>query len=351
MTVLKSQARVLACMAGLSVAAVAYAVPGDPAPKPYPNTASFGRDVDPGTPWFDECLRVEKVAPPPMPALPASCKAYDYYDNVDLATVSNATWGGVRACAAAANDNDVLAMLHANGQGVPRNLDLATHYACRAGGAYMEVQSRIEHLQELRKSPSRKLYDQCDDATSGYMMSYCAGFAERRSSNVSRDWFGRLRRDLPQQQREAFDQLVATGLAFAGARPDEMDNHGSIAGARATGAETSERERLREHVRAFEQGNFKLASPQQLPIADADLNRRYRALMATPSSDRAHPDNIAGETVTKADVRMAQRLWLKYRDAWVRFAALRYPAVSADALKASLTQWRTQQLNEIGPGR
>ena len=315
MTVLKSAAKVLACMAGLSVAAVAYAVPGDPAPKPYPNTVSFGRDVDPGTPWFDECLRVEKVPPPPMPALPASCEAYNYYDIVDLATVSNATWGDVRACAAAANDNDVLAMLHANGQGVPRNLDLATHYACRAGGAYMEVQFRIEHLQALQKTPSPKLYDQCDDATSGYMLGFCARFAERRASKVSQDWFGRLRGDLPPQQRAAFDQLVASGLAFAKARSEEMDYQGTIAAARAIGAETSEKEWLREHVLAFEKGNFKLTSPQQLPIADAELNRRYKVLMATPSDDKAHPDNIGGETVTKADVRTAQRLWLKYRDA------------------------------------
>lgn len=334
-------------MAGLSVAALAYAVPGDPAPKAYPNTASFGLEVDPNTPWFQECLRVAKVTSPPMPALPASCKAYDYYDNVDLATVSNATWGGVRACAAAANDNDVLAMLHANGQGVPRNLDLATHYACRAGGAYMEVQSRIEHLQALRKSPSPKLYDQCDDATSGYLMGFCAGFADQRASKVSQDWFGRLRRDLPQQQRAAFDQLVATGLAFAKARSDEMDYQGTIAAARAIGAETSEKEWLREHVLAFEKGSFKLASPQQLPIADAELNRRYQALMARPSDDKAQPDNIGEMTVTRADVRTAQRLWLKYRDAWVRFAALRYPAVSADALKATLTQWRAQQLGKI----
>ena len=347
MTILKSTAKMLAFMAGLGVTVVAYAVPGDAAPTAYPNTAGFGREVDPKTPWFQECLWVAKVAPPPMPALPASCKAYDYYDKVDLATVSDATWGGVRACAAAANDNDLLATLHANGQGVPRNLDLATQYACRAGGAYMEVQLRIEHLQALQKSPSRKLYDQCDDATSGYLMGFCASFAERRASKVSQDWFGRLRRDLPEQQRAAFDQLLATGMAFAKARPDEMDYHGTIAAARATGAETNEREWLREHVLAFEKGSFKLASPQQLPIADAELNRRYQVLMATPSEDKEHPDNIGDETVTKADVRTAQRLWLKYRDAWVRFAALRYPAVSADALKATLTQWRAQQLGKI----
>jgi uncharacterized protein YecT (DUF1311 family) len=108
-----------------------------------------------------------------------------------------------------------------------------------------------------------------------------------------------------------------------------------------------EKEWLREHVLAFEKGTFNLASPQQLPIADTELNRAYKAVMATPSTDQDKPDAIGDSTVTKADVRAAQRLWLKYRDAWVRFAALRYPAVPADSLKATLTQWRAAQLGKI----
>lgn len=339
---------VLAFVAGLTMTTLAHAVPQDAAPTTYPNTAGFGRDVDPATPWFQECLRVAKVPhPTATPAPPANCKVHDYYDKVDQAATSAAEWANVRACAAAANDNDVLATLYANGQGVPRNLDLATQYACRAGGAYMEVQLRIEHLQALRKRPSGKLYDQCDDATSGYMTGFCASFAKRRADKVTTDWSARLRRQLPAQQTAAFDQLVSAGAAFAKARQEEMDYHGTIAAARAIGAETEEKEWQREHLLAFEKGNAKLALPQQLPIADAELNRLYRAIMAKSSADPDHPDQLEDSTVTKAEVRTAQRLWLKYRDAWVRFAALRYPAMSADALKATLTQWRARQLGNI----
>lgn len=69
--------------------------------------------------------------------------------------------------------------------------------------------------------------------------------------------------------------------------------------------------------------------------------------MATPTTDKARPDAVGGSTVTKASVRATQRLWLAYRDAWVRFAALRYPTMSADALKATLTQWRAAELGKI----
>lgn len=46
-------------------------------------------------------------------------------------------------------------------------------------------------------------------------------------------------------------------------------------------------------------------------------------------------------------MRAAQQLWLAYRDAWVRFAGLRYPSVPADAIKVELTTWRARQLRAL----
>lgn len=337
--------RVVAVMAGLVWTGMAHAVPQSAPSKPFPAGIT---DVDPQAPWYQACLRMANVKPPvATPAAPASCKGAGYYDKIDQASVSDAEWGKVRACAVAANDDDVMVMLYANGLGVPRNLDVAIHYACRAGGAVMEMKYRIEHLQALQKTPGGKRYDQCDDATSGYMLGFCATYAEQRAGKIANTYVERLRRQLPATQVAAFDQLIAASQAFAKARGDEMDYQGTIAAARAVQAVTTENEWLREHLLAFEKGNIKLAAPAQLPIADAELNRAYKVVMATPSTDKDKPDAVGDSTVTKADVRAAQRLWLKYRDAWVRFAALRYPAMPADALKATLTQWRAAQLGKI----
>jgi uncharacterized protein YecT (DUF1311 family) len=337
--------RVVAVMAGLVLSSMAHAVPQSTPSKPFPAGIS---GVDPQTPWYQECLRVAKVKTPATPPAPAaSCKGAGYYDKIDQANVSDAEWARVRACAVADNDDDVMAMLYANGLGVPRNLDIATQYACRAGGALMEMKYRIAHLQELRTAPAARRYDQCDDATSGYLMGFCATYAEQRADKVANAYLERLRRQLPSTQVAAFDQLVAATQAFAKARGTEMDEQGTIAAARMVQAVSTEKEWLREHLLAFEKGNVKLAAPAQLPTADAELNRAYKAVMATPSTDKDKPDAVGDSSVTKADVRAAQRLWLKYRDAWVRFAALRYPAMPADALKATLTQWRAAQLDKI----
>jgi uncharacterized protein YecT (DUF1311 family) len=313
---------------------------------PYPNTEGFGRDVDPKTPWFQECLRVKQVQPPAAPAAPASCKAFDYYAKRGQLVTSAAEWGGVRACAVAASDNGVLAMLYANGLGVVRNLDVATLYACRAGGAYREVQGRIEHLQALQTSPPGTSYDQCDDITSGFMMGICASIGDQQADKIRNAYLARLRTQLPAPQVAAFDQLIAATNAFAKARGDETDVSGTARGMLVVQAEAREKEWLREHLYAFEKGTFK-AAPQPLTLVDAELNRAYKALMSAPATDQEQPDRLAGSTVTRSEVRAAQRLWLTYRDSWVRFAALRYPALPADTLTAILTDWRVKQLQRM----
>jgi hypothetical protein len=316
------------------------------AATPYPNTEGFGRAVDPKAPWFQECMRVKEVKPVATPPVPAACKAFDYYNKRHQAVTSGAEWNGVRACAVVAQDDGVLSMLYANGLGVPRNLDLATQYACRAGGAYAEVEGRIEHLQALQKSAPGTPYDQCDDITSGFMMGMCASIGDGQAEKIRLAYLARLRSQLPAPQVGAFDQLVAANEALAKARGNETDVSGTARGMLVVHAEAREREWLREHLAAFEKGTFKPAPPP-LAEVDAALNRIYKTVMATPAEDQAEPDRLPGSTVTKTEVRAAQRAWLGYRDAWVRFASVRYPALPADSLKAMLTDWRVKQLERM----
>lgn len=323
----------------LMIATGAFAQPGDNPDHLYPNTASFGVKADPGAPWFQQCMRVRHVPTPPAPPKPAACSNYDYYLKLAQTGTSAAEWGKVRACAAAQQDDAVLSMLHANGQGVPRDLDVATYYACRAGGASAELSGRVMHLQALKTQPPVH-YDQCDDITSGYMMGMCAVAAENQAAQARDTWLTALRRRLPAQQVGAFDQLLAATRAYSKARGGETDLSGTARAALVVAAESGELDWLHEHLAAFEQGKLQLPPPARFARTDAQLNRRYQALMNTPGA-------LAG-TTTRVEVRTAQRAWIVYRDAWVRFAGLRYPALPADALKTTLTQARFQQLDGMG---
>ena len=52
-------------------------------------------------------------------------------------------------------------------------------------------------------------------------------------------------------------------------------------------------------------------------------------------------------TLTKSEVASTERVWLRYRDAWLAFAKVKFPALSSDALMARLTRDRTAQLGDI----
>ncbi|MDB5932832.1 MAG: hypothetical protein JWQ01_176 [Massilia sp.] len=300
----------------------------------YPNTEYFGGQVDRNADWYKQCMRVEHVRPPAGGGvLPASCNASQaYYARLDQAITSPAEWAQVRSCAIASNDTAVLAMLYANGFGVKRDLALATHYACSTAAAPAETDSRVMHLSTL---PEGKRFDHCDDITSGMMGGVCAAIDSRRAGKIRTAFLVRVRRALPAQHMAAFDRLVATSDAFAKSHAnDETEVGGSGYAGFVIAAQARENEWLREHLAAFEKNRFDLPLQAGFASDDAELNRIYAELIKSDRTDR----------VPVSAIRTAQRSWLAYRDAWVAFAALHYPQLPADSLKASLTQWRIKQL-------
>lgn len=84
-----------------------------------------------------------------------------------------------RECALSTRNYEVLTMLFANGRGVEKNIDIALHFACMIDGAPSENDLRIKHLIMLKEKSSNKIFDICDDITSGNMMSYCASLAQK----------------------------------------------------------------------------------------------------------------------------------------------------------------------------
>ena len=77
--------------------------------------------------------------------------------------------------------------------------------------------------------------------------------------------------------------------------------------------------------------------------ADADLNAAYAiARKNSVGCDQytlcANPEQLA----------QIQRLWIKYRDAWVDYAALRWPSIPADTWRTGLTHERTEWLKSVG---
>ncbi|MBP9682771.1 MAG: DUF1311 domain-containing protein [Bacteriovorax sp.] len=53
--------------------------------------------------------------------------------------------------------------------------------------------------------------------------------------------------------------------------------------------------------------------------------------------NKGHVDD---PVVTKDGIQATQRKWFKYRDAWGKFAGLRYPSTSSEIWKTWLTKQR-----------
>ena len=329
----------------------------------YPNVRNFGLVPDPGAAWYRQCLRVQHRQVPvgDLPRTPhtpntgdgdgAHCNAGQrYYDKLSQAATSPAEWHQVRYCALASNDTPVLMMLYANGFGVTRDADLAIRYACSSDGALAEMEGRVMHLVRRKAAPSGDRFDQCDDITSGFMGGYCASIADDQAGRIRTAFLARARKAMSAPQQVAFDALLTAASTFAASRGnDETDMSGTARAAMAIDATAREQEWLREHVAAFEKGQVNLPAPEQFAAADAELNRAYRRVMQASATDPDHPQRLAWSTVEKSSVRATQRAWLAYRDAWVRFAAVRYPTIDPASLKSALTQWRSKQLVAFAP--
>ncbi len=239
----------------------------------------------------------------------------------------------------------MLMMLYANGEGVARNIPLAKRFACEYDGAPMEVSGRLEHLDAIASGKDRKPMDICDDITSGLMMGFCAK-REGDSARTQRDsrWAS-LQSSWSPVQRSAFAELrKAANAYFTSVSREETDMSGTARGMLAEAAYENLDKALLADVANFEHGRFPKMRAQDFAGADRGLNATYKKVLMRLN---ANSDSGPYGTVTAEGVRATQRLWLGYRDAWVRFAAVRYPTVAADAWRAWLSHDRSGALIDI----
>ena len=120
---------------------------------------------------------------------------------------------------------------------------------------------------------------------------------------------------------------------------------GTLRAALAIEAHGVELDVFAHDVQDAEKGKLPRYTEQQFQQLDKKLNQVYQRLMQT--SQKEGEPGFGYGTVTKDGVKLTQRAWLAYRDAWVALGAARYPSVAPHAWKALLTQRRIEQLEEF----
>lgn len=248
--------------------------------------------------------------------------------------------------------SSILMMIHANGRGVARDFALARRFACEAGGAPAEVEARLQHLAAMEQAGDRaEPIDLCDDITSGYMMGFCAD-RDARVRAGEREWmYQQLLDGWSDADQEAWGELRGTATAFFDARVEnEVDVSGTARGAMIAGERDALEAQLFDSLLAFERGEFPQGDAQALSAIDAKLNASYAAARKAAAVEDA--DAMFGPlgTIRPEGIRDTERVWIRYRDAWVAFGAKRYPSVSADAWRTWATTQRERQLRELYEG-
>jgi uncharacterized protein YecT (DUF1311 family) len=237
----------------------------------------------------------------------------------------------------------MLMQLYANGFGVARNPDLATAYACCIDGAPAENDGRVQHLQALKTKPGP--FDYCDDITSGLAQGECQA---RHSNQIAAGRDSRLAAlagGFPPAARPLYAAMRQRFDAFVEAHGDgEVDLTGTARAALVIEEQDSVRGQFLKDLDRLRAGSWPAASASDAANADAQLNASYRKALTWAAAK----DNYS--TVKGDDIRKAQRAWLAYRDAYLRFAALAAPGVTKEAVLARLTRLRTAQLDGLAAG-
>lgn len=346
------------CVWTLAVLAAAMLVPGAPyAQTPDAASSNWGTEKSEltSTPEYAKskaiCRRLGDLEPPERDEpTPAQTKALKGCSSETLYYGEGARPDYVKARLCAFTEADggvddnifsgstILMQVYANGLGVPRNLDLATSYACQIDGAPAEINGRVLHIQTMKTKAGR--LDYCDDVTSGLGEGYC----EARKSDqagVGRD--GRLAAmvsRLPAAAKPLYGPMKTAFDAFVDAHGDgEVDLSGTARAAMVIQEEDSVRDQFAKDLGRLLSGGWPAAT--DAVAADSQMNASYRRALAWASGKN-------NDTTIKAeDIRKAQRAWLVYRDAFIRFAAAAAPSAARNAVAARLTELRTAELDQL----
>ncbi len=235
----------------------------------------------------------------------------------------------------------MLMTIYANGQGAKRDLDVATHLACGIEGAPMESHGRVTHLAELkRKAWKGRDFHFCDDVTSGLAMGYCASHEAGKAGALREAALGAMTAGWTATEKQAFGRLRTAHAAYVEAHGSgEVDLTGTARAAMSIQAEEALRDELVEVLERLRSGRALPTPASRLPAEDSALNAAYRKRLKEAGGEDRGPG-----AVTPEGIRAAERAWIRYRDSFLAFAAIKFPRVPRAELAAWLTRQRTALL-------
>ncbi len=244
----------------------------------------------------------------------------------------------------------ILSMIYANALGVPRSLPLAIKFACEMhdedGNPEFRGMLHVLFRFEIYGIPIAPKFDFCNVASSGRIQGGCEGIRLKIAQGKRAKSFDHLLQGYAPEQQKAFYSLHTVANRYFDAYSRNEVNWVPT-DRNAVSADT-----LNSHERLFLQ-DIATVQARRIPHQDAQLldtrlNSIYRRVLANP--DFRSPESISRTTsINMAGIRKDERLWLAYRDAWLRFAVSIDPVIERNDLQAWITSQRIDELRYLLP--
>ncbi len=237
----------------------------------------------------------------------------------------------------------ILADIYFNGAGVQRNIPLAMRFACESEEGMAML--ALPEIAKLNGSPPvHGPFEFCDYAMTTFTMNFCNGYASEIEDDRRSAYYNSLKSSMTPGQREAFEKLLAAQNAYVEAHGSEVYQGGTIRVVRTLRSEGILNDLFHTEVVQFERKKWPVLSENQIATADSLLHREYQKKLQQLEAQTK--EAIDDGAVTAGHLASVEEAWGAYRDAWIAFAGLRYPAAVA-AIRAKITLDRYRLLKTI----
>jgi hypothetical protein len=237
----------------------------------------------------------------------------------------------------------ILADIYFNGAGVKRDIPLAMRFACESEERMATL--AVPDIAKLNGSPrAGRLFEFCDYAATTFTMNFCSGYESEIEDDRRSHYYNSLKSSMIPEQQAAFEKLLAAQNLYVEAHAFEVDQGGTIRVIRTIGSQGILKDLFHTEVVHFESKKWPVLSDNQITTTDASLRREYvRKLQELRIQTKESIDQGA---VTADHLSNVEETWQAYRDAWIAFARLRYPAAVA-VIRAEITLDRYRLLKTI----
>lgn len=295
----------------------------------------------------------------PSPKAAPACASYRFYRGIGRAV----NYADARACAwrerlaqeANLGQNQqeptawvvggslILADIYFNGAGVKRNIPLAMRFACEWDEQSAMLARRYMTEADI-SGRSSKRFEFCDYGATTFTMDFCSEYASETEDARRSRYYSWLKTSMSHDQQTAFEKLLAAENAYIDAHAAEVDQGGTIRSIRTIGSQDILQNLFHTELVHFERRRWPSLSENQIATADALLHRAYEKKLGELRAQTQ--EQIKEGAVSAGHLSSAERAWETYRDAWVAFARLRYPAAVA-AIRAEITLGRYRLVRTI----